>query len=42
MMSEILWLPDFIMFMFTFYIKADFEIQPSAMNPMKKSEIVNS
>ena len=40
MNSGILWLPDFIMFMFTFSFKTDFVIQLSAMNPMKNSEIV--
>ena len=42
MMSGILWILDLKMFMFTFYIKADFVIHPSAMNPLKKSEIGNS
>ena len=40
MNSGILWQFDFITFMFTFYFKADFVIQLSAMNPMKMLEIV--
>ena len=40
MKSGILWILDFIMFMFTFQFKTDFVIQLSAMNPMKKSKIV--
>ena len=41
MNSGILWLPDFInVHVYFFLFKADFVIQLSAMNPMKKSEIV--
>ena len=42
MMSGILWLPDFITFMFTFEFTADFVKQSSTVNPMKKLEIVTS
>ena len=42
MMSGIQWLPELIMFMFTFQFTADFVKQSSTVNPMKKLEIVTS
>ena len=40
MVSGILWIPDFITFMFTFSIKAYFVKQSSTMNPIPPNEKV--
>ena len=39
-MSGILWIPDFIKFMFTFQFKADFVKQSSTMNLIPPNEKV--
>ena len=42
MMSGILWIPHLKTLMFTFQFKANFVTQSNTMNPMKKSDIVDS